>query len=315
MTAVTVLPSGMPKLMAVILNTNRRSDTLDCLESLKATGYPSLRILVLDNRSTDGSVEAIRSKFPGVEIHSLKANRGYAGNNNVGIRMALEGDADWVLVLNEDVVLGQESISRMLAVGEEDDTVGVVGPMVYHHDEPGVIQSAGGGLGRGWQSIHAGQNQQDRGQYAEPRRVDWISGCALLARCAMIEEIGELDERFFYYWEETEWCLRARRAGWSVVFVPDARVWHKGVQSCYAPGPNVTYYWARNWLMMLAKLRAPPSVWIVALAVLGRNLLAWSVRPKWRSRRPHRDALWQGIMDFLRGRTGVRPQSGQVLEG
>jgi GT2 family glycosyltransferase len=192
-------------------------------------------------------------------------------------------------------------------VAEGESRIGLVGPMVFHSQEPEIIQSAGGVLDRGWHSRHEGQNEKDQGQYREPREVDWASGCALLARREMIEQVGVLDDRFFYYWEETEWCLRARRAGWRVLTVPASRVWHKGVQRHYRPGPDVTYYSTRNRLLMLDKHGAPMGVWITASAEIIRTLLAWTLRPKWRAMRAHRDAMWQGMTDFLRRRWGMRP--------
>jgi GT2 family glycosyltransferase len=296
-----------PLVVGVILNTNRRDDTLGCLRSLGEGDYPRLATIVLDNASTDGSATAIRNAHPAVRLIELRENRGYAGNNNVGIEAALEMGASWVLVLNEDVIVAPDALSRLVEVGEGDRRTGIVGPMVYHWQEPEVIQSAGGVLDRGWRSRHEGQNEMDRGQYGEPRPVDWISGCALLARREMIQEVGSLDSRFFYYWEETEWCLRARRAGWRVVAVPAARVWHKGVQRHYRPGPDVTYYSTRNRLLMLGKHRAPVGVWLAASTEMARTLLSWTVRPKWRSMRSHRDAMWQGMTDFLRRRWGRRP--------
>jgi GT2 family glycosyltransferase len=296
-----------PLVVSVILNTNRRDDTLECLRSLGEGDYLRLETIVLDNASTDGSAAAIRNAYPAVRLIALQENRGYAGNNNVGIEAALGMGAKWVLVMNEDVVVAPDAVSRMVEVGEADPRIGVVGPMVYHWQEPEVIQSAGGALDRGWRSRHEGQNEPDRGQYREPRPVDWISGCALLARREMIQEVGSLDSRFFYYWEETDWCLRARRAGWRVVAVPAAHIWHKGVQRHYHPGADVTYYSTRNRLLMLGKHRAPVGAWLAASTEMARTLLAWTVRPKWRSMRSHRDAMWQGMTDFLRRRWGRRP--------
>ncbi|GIV76515.1 glycosyltransferase family 2 protein [Litorilinea aerophila] len=302
----------MPHVVSVILNTNRREDTLACLASLQANDYPNHTALVLDNASTDGSVEAIRAQFPSVQVLALAENRGYAGNNNVGIAAALAQGADWVFVLNEDTILAPDCLRQLMAVAEgddtDDDTIGIVGPLVLHHDEPTVIQSAGGALGRDWQARHLGQNQPDAGQFREPRPVDWISGCAILVRRAVIEQVGMLDERFFYYWEETEWCLRARRAGWQVVHVPQARLWHKGVQRDYRPSPSVTYYNTRNRLLMMAKHRAPLRAWLIVWFQLVRTLLSWSLRPKWRRvQQEHRTALWRGAFDFLRRRWGMRP--------
>ncbi len=297
---------AQPLVFIVILNTNRRADTCALLASLVKTTYGNYRVLILDNASTDGSVQAIRTSFPDVQLHELERNLGYAGNNNVGIGEALAQGADWVFVLNEDTILDPECLSELVAAGESSSSIGIVGPMVYHHDEPAVIQSAGGRLGRYWQSEHIGQNEVDHGQYPATREVDWISGCAILVRRDVIEQVGMLDERFFYYWEETEWCLRAKESGWRIVHVPSARIWHKGVQRNYQPGPNVTYYATRNRLMMLARHHAPLVVWLVAWQQTLRTLASWTIRPKWRAMKDHRDAMWQGVWDFVHGRQGMR---------
>ncbi|MCS6846136.1 MAG: glycosyltransferase family 2 protein [Anaerolineae bacterium] len=296
-----------PKVAAVILNTNRRDDTLACLETLRRNDYPNLAILVLDNASTDGSVEAIRSAFPNVEIISLKDNRGYAGNNNVGISAALARGAEWVLVLNEDTLLAPDCISLLVAEGERDSRIGIVGPMVYHADEPNVIQSAGGWMDERWQAGHIGQNETDVGQFPYPRDVAWVSGCAIMVRSSVINQVGMLDERFFYYWEETEWCVRARQKDWRIVHVPAAKLWHKGVKRDYRPAPSVAYYGVRNHFMMLAKHHAPPTAWLSAWAQTLRTLASYTIRPKWRDKRAHRDAMWRGTVDFLQGRTGKMP--------
>lgn len=295
-----------PLLYTVILNTNRRDDTLAALASLAENTYANHRLIVLDNGSSDGSVQAIRDAYPDVEIIELQENLGYAGNNNVGIAAAVQAGADWVLVLNEDTVLAPDCLEQLITIGESDSRIGIVGPMVYHHSEPQVIQSAGGVLGKFWQSSHLAQNELDRGQFDQPHAVEWISGCAILVRRQVIEQIGALDTRFFYYWEETEWCLRASRAGWHIVHVPQAKLWHKGVQRDYKPSPNITYYNTRNRLMMYARHHAPSRIWLHVWTEILRTLLSWSLKPQYRDKRQHRDAMLQGALDFLRGRTGIR---------
>jgi GT2 family glycosyltransferase len=299
-------PEMIPTIFTVILNTNRREDTLACLASLAETTYPANQTIVLDNASSDGSVPAIRAQFPEVQIIELEQNRGYAGNNNVGIQAVVEQGADWVLVLNEDTILASDCLSQLINVGQSDPAIGILGPMVYHHDEPNIIQSAGGHLGRFWYSSHLGQNELDRGQFSQPRDTEWISGCAILIRRAVIEQIGLLDERFFYYWEETEYCVRARRHGWQVVHVPQARLWHKGVQRDYSPAPSVTYYSTRNRFLLLAKHRASIFVWLVAWGQLLRTLTSWTLKPEYRGMAEHRRAMMQGAFDFLRRRWGMR---------
>jgi len=296
-----------PLIITIILNTNRRDDTLECLESLAQSDYPNSRIIVLDNQSTDGSVAAIQTTFPQVEIISLTENLGYAGNNNVGIQAAIRQGADWVFVLNEDTILSPSCLTEMVAVGESDPQIGIVGPLVYHHDEPNIIQTAGGMFGRYWDAFHLAQNEPDLGQFAQPHQVDWISGCGILVRRAVIEQVGMIDERYFYFWEETEWCLRTGKNGWRVVNVPQAKIWHKGVQRDYHSKPSVIYYGTRNRLLTISKHRAPLIVWVFTWTQLLRTLTSWTVKPKWRSKREHRDAMWRGMVDFLQHRWGQMP--------
>jgi GT2 family glycosyltransferase len=269
--------------------------------------YRNKSVIVLDNHSTDGSVDAFRTSFPEVEIIQLRDNLGYAGNNNVGIEAAVSKGADWVLVLNEDTILAEDCLEKLVEVGEGDARIGIVGPMVYHFDEPDVIQSAGGRLDQHWRAWHIAQNEPDRKQFTAPHMVEWISGCAIMVRREVIDLVGMLDSRFFYYWEETEWCLRAREKGWLIVHVPQASLWHKGVQRNYQPNPSVTYYSTRNRFLMFAKHHAPVSAWMLAWYQTLRTLTSWSIKPEWKTMKGHRDAMWQGIFDFLRRRWGIRP--------
>jgi GT2 family glycosyltransferase len=297
-----------PLVISVVLNSNRRQDTLECLASLAKTTYSNHKVIVLDNHSVDGSVEAIRLAYPQVQSIELQDNLGYAGNNNVGIRAALDQGADWVFVLNEDTVLAPDCITHLVAVSESDSRIGMVGPMVYHYDEPDVIQSAGGLLGPYWESIHIAKNEVDTGQVNEPHLVEWISGCGLMIRRDTVEQVGLIDVRYFYYWEETEWCLRAGKVGWRIMHVPAARMWHKGVQRNYSPKPSVTYYSTRNHLLTLAKHHAPLKAWLFTWIQILRTITSWTVKPKWRYMHEHRNAMWRGLVDFLHRRWGGQIQ-------
>jgi GT2 family glycosyltransferase len=295
-----------PKVIAIILNTNRKADTLACLESLAQNDYSALEIIVADNHSTDGSVAAIHEQFPKATLFELPQNLGYAGNNNLGIQLALKHQADWVLILNEDTIVAPDCITRLIQAGESNVQIGMLGPMVYHYDESNVIQSAGGSLDKYWNAVHLGHNDLDIGQYHEPHPVDWLSGCALMVRRAVIEQLGVFDERLFIYWEEIDWCLRARQQAWILLQVPQAKIWHKGVQRNYRPGPSVTYYSIRNQFFMLSKYRAPLTVWLYRWGQTLRTFVSWSIKPKWRHMRGHRDAMAAAVHDFIFKHWGMR---------
>ena len=293
-----------PLVIFVVLNFNRRKDTLQCISSLAQNTYKNQKIILLDNSLTDGSVEAVEARFPDVQIIRLQQNLGYAGNNNVGIDEAMRQGAEWIFVLNEDTVLAPDCVAQLVSVGESDPTIGIVGPMVYHHDEPEIIQSAGGKMDKYFRAEHLGQNQVDRGQYPQPHLVEWISGCGIMVRRAVIDQIGTIDARFFLYAEELEWCIRASEVGWKIVHIPQAKLWHKGVQRDYHPKPSLMYYLTRNRLLLLSKHRAPLSAWVVNWAEILRTLTSWTIKPKWRSKREYRNAMWRGMLDFLRHRWG-----------
>ncbi len=295
-----------PRIAAIILNTNKKLDTLECLGSLEACQYPNLSIFVLDNASSDGSNEAIREQFPNVEIIPIINNKGYAGNNNVGIQHVITQKPDWIFILNEDIVLDKNALNLMMASVSNLPQAGIIGPLVFHHSEPDFIQSAGGMLDKNWDSIHLGQNELYINQFKAPLEVDWISGCAIGVRLEALEKAGFIDERFFYYYEETEWCLRIRSYGWKAYLIPEAHIWHKGVQRDYQPSPNVTYYATRNRLLMF-KIHHPPfRVWISTSLFFFRTLFSWTIKSKWRNKRANRDAMWHGIIDFIFHRWGMR---------
>ena len=200
-----------PLLYVIVLNHSHREDTDSCIATLLKSNYENLRIILLDSFSAGEAVQEFRSEDPRVQTIRLTENLGYAGNNNIGIQTALDQGAEWVFILNNDTVLDPACLSLLIENSEADHEVGIVGPMVYHFDQPEIIQSAGGILEKNWQSTHAGINQPDTGQFKTVREVDWISGCAILVRRALIEDVGTLDPDYFLYWEEIEWCLRARR--------------------------------------------------------------------------------------------------------
>lgn len=296
-----------PRVLIIVLCYNGVELTLACLESLGRISYPDADVLVVDNASSDGTPARVRAAFPRAQVLETGVNGGFAAGNNVGLRIALERGYDYALLLNNDTEVAPDFLDHLVAAAEADPQIGIAGPLICYYERPELIWSAGGVIDwRGGTSAMRGIGERDRGQYAAPAPVDFVTGCALLCRRAALERAGLLDERFFMYYEETEWCVRVARAGLRIVHVPAARLLHKIPLSDRSDRPYVAYYMTRNRLLFLRQTWAPPATWLRALLLQdARTLLSLSLRPKWRARRPHRDAMLRAWRDFWRGRFGM----------
>ncbi|MBU1920653.1 glycosyltransferase family 2 protein [bacterium] len=218
-----------PSVYLLILTWNSKKHILECLESVQRLDYDNLHVVVIDNGSSDGTAEAVRDGY-GDKMTLIEngENLMFARGNNVGIKYALEQKADYIMLMNDDVAVDSRMISELVGAAESATDIGVVGPKIYYWEPKDQIWFAGGKiyLHRGT-GAHIGIRETDRGQYDEQREVDYITGCALMMKRAVIEEIGLLDPAYYFYWEDADWCMRARKAGSRVVYVPTAKLWHK----------------------------------------------------------------------------------------
>lgn len=220
---------GGPAIAVVVLTWNGRDLTLDCLESLTAVTTPGVRVIVVDNASGDGTAAAIARRFgERFTVLSNPSNLGYAAGNNAGIRRALDDGANFVLLLNNDTVVDPACVRELVRGLDEAPGAGIAGAKTYYFAQPDRIWFAGGvvSLWRGT-ARHIGIREHDRGQYDTPRDVDYVSGCALMARREVFEAIGMLDASYRAYFEDADFCMRAARAGFRVRYVPAAKVWHR----------------------------------------------------------------------------------------
>jgi GT2 family glycosyltransferase len=205
----------------LVLNWNNWRDTNECLASLQGLDYGDWRVIVLDNGSTDGSVLRIRERFPQVEIMELGKNLGYARGNNAGIRAALERGAEYVWLLNNDTTVDSKALWALVEKAESDPGIGAVGSAIYSMAQPDQLQSWGGG-----HVSRIGRSHHFTGPVSN-ERVQFLTGASLFLRCSAVKNIGLLDEGFFMYWEDADYCFRMRRAGWKLAVSGDSKVWHK----------------------------------------------------------------------------------------
>jgi GT2 family glycosyltransferase len=291
-----------PSLVAIIiLNWNSWPDTLACVASCRKLTWPNVRIVIVDNGSTDRSEEIFKERCPDVEIIQTGANLGFAGGNNIGIGHALELGAEYVWLLNNDAVAGPEALTMLVEAMEAEPAAAVAGSKIYYHDDPVRIWCAGGIWRKGRLRLRQrGANQLDKGQFDRLVPVGSVSGCSMLLRTSAIREIGLLDEVYFLYWEDTDWCARAGRHGYSVLFVPASRVWHK-VSATVAARSHLQYYYnTRNGLIFCMRHdRASLPVFLLYVAAdVSVGLL--------RGNRNMLRGAREGVADFLRGASGPR---------
>ena len=217
-----------PLTYVIVVNWNGRDDTLECLASLGRVEYPLMRVLVVDNGSTDGSQDAIRREYPGVMLLETGSNLRFAGGNNAGIRYALANGAEQVALLNNDTTVDPGFLGSMTARMQSTPGAGVVAPKILYSAEPDRLWYAGGEISF-WTGTmrHRGIRERDDGRYDEPCETGYATGCCFLTSRNTLERVGLLDESYFMYAEDADWCMRARRAGLRVLYDPQARVWHK----------------------------------------------------------------------------------------
>ena len=292
--------SEAPLVCVVLVNWNRWRDTVACLESCAGLDYPHLHIIVVDNGSRDDSANHLRSRFPALHLIEMGANLGFAGGNNVGIHTALAMGAEYVWLLNNDTIVDPETLRALVEVMERDPTVGIAGSRISYLDNPGTLWFAGGFFVRPWGWVaHRGDCIVDAGQYDSLAESDFVTGCSLLARTSVVRSIGPLDERYFLFWEDVDWSVRARRAGWRIVYVPGSRVLHKLGGSIPAMGTSLRWrYEGRNRLLFYRKLQ-PTAIPRIAVGTL-LNVCYLVARGRPRAGL----SLLRGLIDGACGRSG-----------
>lgn len=228
----------------IVLSWNRRDDTITCLESLRDAWFGGARAMVVDNGSRDGSVEAIRDRFPTLDVIALPENLGFAGGNNVGIRAALDRGARAVLLLNNDTKVAGDFLGWLVQSMNAHPRAAAVSGAVLRFDSPEVLDVAYLEVFFGHGLVHRrGVNALPGQGFDTERTVDVGVGSCLLMRREALEHVGLLDEEYFAYHEEVDWCFRARKAGYEIWYQPLSRIWHHGSRSTIdaaksAPAPR-----------------------------------------------------------------------------
>ena len=286
-------------LVAVVLNWNGGDDTLAALASLE-----DVTTICVDNGSSDGSDLLVGERFPGVELIRTGANLGFAGGNNAGIRRALELGADWVLLLNNDATAEPGLASALERAAQARPDAGLLACKVLSEDGR-TVQYAGAGFNK-WLGYSGRVQTTGPDTLRDVVRAD---GAAMAVSSAALGEAGLLDTELFAYVEDVEWSLRIRRAGFGVVFVPDARVRHKGSAATGGRASTANLYFDTRNTIVVSERHAPLPRGARSLrrgVVVGAHLALAMSHP---SRRAAMRAVLAGWRDARAGRLGQRSTS------
>lgn len=298
-----------PTVWVVLVNYNGLADTRRCLRSLAGLTVPA-RVVVVDNASDPDPTPGLAAEFPRAALVRSDVNTGWSGGNNAGIRHALGRGADYVLLLNNDTTVHPELVGRLLAAFAAHPGYGVVGPVIRYMDEPDLVMTDGTAFGRGgagfFRRLPVPEAPADPPAVAE---VDIVNGCALMARADVLRRVGPIDDRFFLIHEESDFCLRVRRAGWRCGVLAEGLVWHKGSSAFKRSGKRwQRYYDARNLGLLLSK--HPARGGVMSYAAYLRYAYHRYCHEREDGHPDAADAVLEGVADFAGRRFGpYRPRT------
>lgn len=270
-----------------MLNWNGWSDTIECLEALQQNTYTPLTVIVVDNGSTDDSVSKIRAAHPEVALLESGKNLGFAGGNNIGIRYALALGAKYVWLLNNDTKPAPDALAALVTKALTDRHIGAVASVCYYADAPSVVQAWAGTRVNLWVGYVRNSTQPHEDEWFEA-----LYGASLLIAGDALRDAGLLDQVFFLYWEETEFCLRLRKRGWRIAAAPDSKILHKVNASTQGDKLVLDRYFTASGLRILSLHSPVPHLAMFSFVVIrfARRILRLELS---RCR-----SVWSGVRDY-----------------
>jgi GT2 family glycosyltransferase len=299
-----------PSVTVVVLNYNGWSDTIECVTSLLKISYSHYQIIVVDNGSTDESPAKLSGFLDSDHIPLLQTgkNRGIAGGNNFGIRHALEGNAELIVVLSSDTTVEPDFLTKLVEVAVSDERIGAVGAKILYYNDPKYIWFAGATINP-WltRAPHLGANQPDS-TFSGPWEVDVLMGCVMLVKRAVFEQLGLFDERYFFQNEDLEFSCRVKRAGWQIKVCMESRIYHKVGRTITPASYDRWYYATKNRLLFIKEnlsfsQRITSKMFFAATRPL--KFIEWLFR----GRPDLIAATLEGWRDYRRQRWGIRPSA------
>ena len=287
-----------PLVHIIILTWNHWQATAVCLHSLAQLTYPNYQIIVVDNGSSDNTSDNIRQQFPHVTLIANEQNLGFAAGCNVGLRHAFAQGADYVLLLNNDTIASANLLDSLVQQAHTLPNVGILTPMLSYLDDPDKLWFAGSQ--RHPLTLEAtsfGPTGPRHKRQPQLQTVDYIFGTAMFLPTAVLRRVGLFDERFFFYYEDMDLCLRVQAAGYQLYVIPQANVQH-GIAASTANFSHLrAYHKARGSVLFFRKhgRYRLPLIIPYRLASTLRTLLRFARQQQWPALRAYLTGLWHGL--------------------
>ena len=291
-----------PLVSIIIINWNSWQDTIECLKSVLNIEYSHFNLIVVDNGSIDDSIEKLEQyssdlglNSSGIFLIKNPKNYGFAQGNNIGINYALKNlDPDYILLLNNDTVVDKNFLAQLVKTGEETPKNAIIGPAVYYYGQKDKVSIVGGNL-----NLYTGRTNYPHLDTHDPgikSEIDYISGCCLLIKKSVIENVGLLKQQYFLYYEDVEWCYRVKKHDYRIIYQPAAKIYHK--ESPTSKNPTGVYYLTRNrfWFMKEYSNKFQYSIFIsLSFLYFLYHMLRYVKSRKLTS------ALYHGMRDGIKG--------------
>jgi len=275
---MTIEMNQYPLVSVITVNYNQSAATCDMLESLYASAYPNLEVIVVDNASPSDNPDVIKNLYPQISLIKNPVNAGFARGNNIGIRQAR---GQYLFMLNNDTIVPVGAVNRLVEVLASDPKIGLVCPKVMYFAHPDVIQYAGQTkMSRiGMRTFIIGYGEKDVGQYDKSEETYYVHGAAMMTKREVMEQAGMFPEMYFLYYEELDWCDHIRKSGYKIMYVHDAVIYHKESLSIGQNSPMKTYYLNRNRMIFLKRNRTGIIRFLAIMYLLfiayPKNIFKW----------------------------------------
>ncbi|MHA7130734.1 glycosyltransferase family 2 protein [Algoriphagus namhaensis] len=289
---------GSPRTAIVLVNWNGFDHSLKCLESLSKVNYESFKIFLVDNGSEEKEGKKLEELFPKIHLIENAKNLGFTGGNNIGINLALKEGFEQILLLNNDTEVEPNFLAELSRFSREHPECGAVQPIIHSMENRSKVWSAGGK----WNFLFSRAITLNNSKNSYPEKIDWITGCAILVRADVIKKVGLLDDAFFAYFEDVDWSLRMKKAGYSLGFCSHSIVYHEAGASSKdnskegTLSSRVFYLHSRNQFFLIRK----HSSWLTFLPSIGYHgfrFLLWISYFFFRGRKNKVKSVYKGIID------------------